>query len=312
VTEAQRVRLRAARQQGNSFRHSGGALDTVIVLREFLNKVAAIQGYCASLILAIILIACFWPCIGGGKTLLASAQDEPSILFRGAEQAPDVDRLAPKTGDPGAAAWQTEPWFAFARDQYRQGALPLWNPYQAYGAPLAANMQSQPFYPLTLALFLRLTPRTYSFYLLARLFVAAICAYFYLRRFVSFLAAIAGGIGCMLGGYYIVFLNMPHLSVETLLPAMLLVTEYLPRHQNYRSVVWLAVVVALVILGGMPESALLLLVFAAAYALFRVLSEAERTPHPPRKRNPEVFELSFWIWGACDAPLPSRRGTEGR
>jgi hypothetical protein len=41
--------------------------------------------------------------------------------------------------------------------------MPLWNPYQAYGAPLAANMQSQPFSPLYLLFALHPGPRALQF-----------------------------------------------------------------------------------------------------------------------------------------------------
>jgi Bacterial membrane protein YfhO len=228
--------------------------------------------------LAVLLQICFWPCIWGGETLLSSAQDAPSILPSGADSGPPPDQSYSKLADPGAAAWQTEPWFAFSRDQYRQGTLPLWDPYQAYGEPLAANMQSQPYYPLTLALFAHLTPRTYNFYILARLFVAGICSYFFLRLFLSFTAALTGGIGTMLSGYYIIFITMPHLSVEVLIPAALLAGEHLLRRKSYSAVVWLAIVVMLVFLGGMPESALLLLAFTAAYLLFRIFSDPALRP----------------------------------
>ncbi len=160
---------------------------------------------------------------------MASAQDAPSIVHDGAVAGQPADSHFSKVADPGGAAWQIEPWFAFIRNQYRDGAVPLWDPYQAYGEPLAANMQSQPFYPLTLALSLHLTPRTYNFFILLRLFVAGIFTYFYLRMFVSFMPAIAGGIASMLTGYYIIYVTMPHLSVEILTPAVLLAGEYLLR-----------------------------------------------------------------------------------
>lgn len=246
------------------------------------------EGWRATLILIAILILCFWPCIGGGKTLLASAGDAPSILRSGAYAGKPSDSQFPRYTDPGAAAWQNEPWLAFIGAQYRAGKLPLWNPYQAYGSPLAANMQSQPFYPLTALLSLWLTPRTYNFFLLSRLFIAGIFAYFYLRLFLSFTAALGGSIAMMLSGYYILFISMPHLSVEVLIPAVLWAGEYLLRRQSFRAVVWLAIAVALVFLGGMPESALLLVTFAAAYLLFRIFSDTSL-----RRRWRQLIELSM-------------------
>ena len=45
---------------------------------------------------------------------------------------------------------------------YADGELPLWNPYQGAGAPLAANMQSAVFDPLLLAVNLHPTPLTWD------------------------------------------------------------------------------------------------------------------------------------------------------
>ncbi len=233
----------------------------------------------AALVLAFLLHACFFQCLWGGRTLLESAQDAPSILFRGAWAGKPVKEPFLKVLDPGAPAWQTEPWFALIRKQYlEEKTLPLWNPYQGFGQPLAANMQSQPFYPLTFALAAHLTPKLYNWYILLRLFIAGFCAYLYLRLFLSFYPALAGGITSMLAGYYVLYITMPHLSVETLLPASLLAAEYLLRKQTYKTQVAFAVIILLVFLGGMPESAALLFLFVYLYLSVRIVCDAQLRP----------------------------------
>ncbi len=230
----------------------------------------------AAIILVFLLHACFFQCLWGHRTLLESAQDVPSILFRGAWAGKPVNEPFLKVLDPGAPGWGTEPWFAIIRKQYfQEKTLPLWNPYQGFGQPLAANMQSQPFYPLTFALAAHLTPALYDWYILLRLFVAGFCAYLYLRLFLSFYSALAGGIASMLAGYYVLYITMPHLSVETLLPASLLSAEYLLRKRTYKTQVGFAVVILLVFLGGMPESAALLLLFVYLYLSARILSDSD-------------------------------------
>src|SRR5208282_4441923 len=112
----------------------------------------------------------------------------------------------------------------------------LWNPYVSYGTPLAANMQSQPFNPLFVLFALHPGPRTYNFFILARFLLTGLGTYLYLRLFLPFVPSIAGGIACMLSGYYILFYNMPHLSVEMLIPALFLATERLLRRQSTRNV----------------------------------------------------------------------------
>ncbi len=235
------------------------------------------ESFRAAAILLGILNICFLPCIWGNKTLLESAQSSPSVMPTGAWAGPAVAVKFAKTLDTGAGGFFGEPNLPLLRYQYlHEKVAPLWDPYQGYGRPLAANQQSQPFYPLTLALLLHITPKTYNWFLLSRLFLAGIASYFYLRFFVSFWPGIAGGVMAMLSGYYLLYITLPHLSVEVLLPASLLAAEYLlqKRNDSYRSIVAFAAVLLLVFLGGMPESALLLLTLLYSYILFRIASDS--------------------------------------
>ena len=49
---------------------------------------------------------------------------------------------------------QIYPWKKLTIDTFRKGQLPLWNPYNFSGYPLAANFQSAAFYPLNILFFL--------------------------------------------------------------------------------------------------------------------------------------------------------------
>ena len=229
----------------------------------------------AALVLALVLHLCFFPFIWGNKTLLGSARGAvPSIMPDGAWYGPAEGPAIYRGNDPAASAWVLEPWAALVHHQYfSEKTVPLWNPYQSYGTPLAANMQSQPFYPLFILFALHPGPRTYNAFILCRFLIAGLCAYLYLRLFVPFAPSIAGGIACMLSGYYILFFNMPELSVDTLVPAVFLVNERLLREQSGRNVLLSVSVVFLSIVGGMPESTLLVLAFGYTYFLFRLLSD---------------------------------------
>ena len=179
------------------------------------------------------------------------------------------------TLDMGAAASFSEPLFKVLGDEYTHERLaPLWNPYQSYGTPLAANMQSEAYYPLAIALALHLTPTTYSWFILLRLLIAGICAYLYLRMFVCFEGALAGGIANMLAGYYVLYLTAPHLSVEVLIPAGLLASEYLIRRPEYKSVIFFALAFLLLVVGGMPESTALAVSFLYLYLTFRLATDS--------------------------------------
>lgn len=234
------------------------------------------EGCRAALILILILNILFFPCIWGQKSMLDSAQLCPSIVPTGSWSGKRVLMGWSKTLDGAAAAWFFEPSLAVIGDEYlKDRAIPLWNPYQAYGAPFAANMQSQPFYPLAILLSVHLTPFTYSLFLLLRLFIAGIFAYFYLRLFVSFVPAMAGAIASMLGGYFILYMTMPHLSVDVLIPAALFTCERLLRTRSYGSFLAFTALLFLVIVGGMPESSLMLLMFVYTYIPLRIVSDGE-------------------------------------
>ena len=233
------------------------------------------QTLSATLILVFVLHVCFFPFIWGNKTLLAASRGIPSIMPNGAWYGQGEGPTLPRGNDPGASAWTLEPWAALIHHQYfSENKTPLWNPYQSYGTPLAANMQSQPFNPLFILFALHPGPRTYNLFILCRFLVAGLCAYLYLRLFLPFAASLAGGIACMLSGYYILFFNMPELSVSTLVAAVFLVTERLLREQSVRNVVSSIAVIFLSIVGGMPESTLLVLAFGYVYFVFRLLSDS--------------------------------------
>src|SRR6185503_5742398 len=66
----------------------------------------------ASLCLLALFLFTFSPAIFGGKTLLLSSWDAPSILSAGAyDQGARPPLRFQRTADPGAPAWQAEPWF---------------------------------------------------------------------------------------------------------------------------------------------------------------------------------------------------------
>ena len=246
-----------------------------------LNYLSRHQTTSAALILLLILHVVFFPFIWGDSTFLASARDNPSIVGYGAWAGPHTPP-SPfyRSLDLAAPSSQTEAWAGLIHYLYgTEKTVPLWNPYQAYGAPLAANMQAQPFNPIYLIFALHPTPRTYNLFILLRLFVAGFFTYLFLRFFVSFTPSCAGAASCMLATYYLLYITMPNLSVEIWLPALFFCTELLLRKRNLTASIYLALVVLMVLVGGMPESALLVLSFSYAYYVFRLLSDPDLRPH---------------------------------
>jgi hypothetical protein len=226
----------------------------------------------AMLALAFILGFLFFPALWGGKTLLLSASDAASIMPSGAYyQDPPSSRIG-HAYDRGSA-WTSDPWLKVISKQILvEHNVPLWNPYAAYGTPLAAAMQPQPFFPLTALLSIYPGARTYNLFVLARLFVAGLLMFLFARMFVGHLPAILAAVSFMLTGRFIVVMDMPFLSVEILLPGLLAAFELLLRRPARPTVALVASGIALGITGGMPESLFMIVAFACLYFLFRLLT----------------------------------------
>jgi hypothetical protein len=227
----------------------------------------------AAVVLFVILNVVFFPFLWGGKTLLNSAWNAPSIMPSGAYHRSTLPSHYGPTPDPGAPAWQTEPWITVIGEQYwHEGQPPLWNSYSGYGKPLAAAMQPQPYYPLFALLSIHPSPWTFNLFVIARLFVAGFSMYLFARLFLGQPASLFSAITFMLTGYFILLLAMPHLSVEVLLPVVFLAVELLLRETSPRSIIAVASSIFLCVIGGMPESLALIVAFACLYFLFRLFT----------------------------------------
>jgi hypothetical protein len=208
----------------------------------------------------------FFPFIWGDDSLMSAAREAPSAYPWGAAARPGVLATTGKLRDTLAPATEIEPVFALEHHIYfDEHHLPIWNRLASFGMPLAADMQSQPYFPLTALVVGAPSPRLHTFWVMSRLALAGMLAFCFLRLFVAFWAAIGGATLFLYTGYFLLFINIGHLSVETLLPGVFLAHEKLLRRRSTLGVIALATVTALVLLGGMPESALLALSLGIAY-----------------------------------------------
>jgi hypothetical protein len=228
----------------------------------------------AAILLFVVVTLAFAPYAYGDRTLMSSASDAPSLFLSGGKPDNAIHSTT-KLLDPGAAAWQTEPLFVLERNEiFKEHAVPLWNPYSGFGQPLAADMQSQPFFPLAWIAIGDSSPRGYNWFVILRFYFAALFMFLYLRYFVGWMAAVAGAIGFAFTGYFVLYENITHLSVECLTPAVLWAMEGLLRRRTPAALVVLAVAISILIFGGMPESALLAFSFAYLYFAVRVITSS--------------------------------------
>lgn len=260
--------------QANAKRYDPG--DARPNIQSSAKNIVSRDALKASLVLAVLLSTIFFSSVFGNKTLLFGVWDASTVMPTGAYQARALPGRIGRTPDAGAAAWQTEAWNIIINRQFwHEGRAPLWNPFSAYGTPLAAAMLPQPFYPLTALLSLDVTPWTYNLFVVFRLFLAGLLTFIFARLFLDFLPSLFTAISFMLTGYLSLNLGLPFLSVDVLLPGLFLSFELLLRKNSWGAVAGAAVVIFLCVLGGMPESLFLAVLFAAAYFLFRLATTKE-------------------------------------
>lgn len=164
------------------------------------------------------------------------------------------------------------PLWHWMRGEWSAGRVPLWNPYDGFGVPLVADGTSAVFYPVwwfffalpfSLALCAKL-------YLAAHVLLAAIGSYRVVRRWQgSPEAAALAGIAYAYGGSVLFQVcNPPFLIGAAWLPWAVLFAERLLRRKDYRAAIGLAVVLAMMVLGGDPQMALHVALFTAGGFIF--------------------------------------------
>ena len=109
---------------------------------------------------------------------------------------------------------QFVPWTSLAWHQVHSGHLPLWDPYNVLGMPLAFNWQSGVFSIPALVGYLFPVSFAYTAVVLTKLIIAGTGAYVLCRVLrLGPLAAAFGGTAFELSGPMIVHAGWPHTSV---------------------------------------------------------------------------------------------------
>ncbi len=232
----------------------------------------------AAAFLALIIVLAFGDVVFLGRTLLTS--NIPSGTMPSGAYGYNGRRVSffPVL-DAGASAWDYEPDVEILHDDIARGWLPLWNPHVGNGAPFLANMFSAALSPTRLLLSSLRSPAFWDVYLLSRLFAAAFLMFLFARSIeVGFTGSMIAAIAFALCGHFILEVNMPDLDAQIWLPALLLMMDRLLRQLSYRTFLLTALLIALIILAGMPESALFVFLLAGLYFLARAWALQRSNP----------------------------------
>ncbi len=202
------------------------------------------------------------------------------------------------------AALQFWPWAEVARDQLRDGHIPLWNPYEYGGTALLGNMQSALFFPLTWPLLVLPLGYAWGVVAIAKLVVAGVGAFALSRMLrVPREGALLAGAVYMLSAPLIAWLQWPLGSAFAVFPWLLLTTARLQRDRGPGAIAALALAAALTILAGHPETALMA-VSAAAIYLITVLVLERRPPEALRTGGAWLAAMVLGTAAAGVAVLP--------
>ena len=163
------------------------------------------------------------------------------------------------------------PLFQFIADEWAEGRLPLWNPYENLGMPLAGNPAASVFYPGKLIFALPISYAwAYKIYIMGHLLLAAGAAYRLARHWHSSVeaAGLCAVSYAFSGNVLFTYCNVVFLVGAAWLPlAMLAADRMLREGRRARSAVGFGVVLAMMVLGGDPQMAYNAALLAALYAL---------------------------------------------
>ncbi|MEE8451467.1 MAG: hypothetical protein V3R99_06105 [Thermoguttaceae bacterium] len=190
------------------------------------------------------------------------------------------------------AAHYYYPLFELIRDQWAAGRVPLWNPYENLGMPLAADPTAGVFYPGKLIFALPLSYAwTYKLYIMAHLLLAAAAAYRLARHWRA--SVEAAGV-CALsyafsGNVLYNYCNIIYLVGAAWLPvAMLAADRMLAGNASDKRLRWAVVfglVLALMVLGGDPQMAYNAGLLATMFAAWLWWTDRKRANRPGTQRQ---------------------------
>ncbi len=198
------------------------------------------------------------------------------------------------------------PWSNLAWLQVHQGHLPLWNPFNGLGLPLAFNWQSGVFglpvvvsyaFPLHLA---------YSVQIILTMVIAGTGAYALARVLrVGIIGCATAGTVFELSGSFMGWLGYPHASVMSWAGWLLAVAVLIVRGGHRpRNIALFAVIMAFAVYAGQPEILTMLLVSAVVVVVTMVVVRAHSSP-PGRSWGRPLIDLALAIGAglALGAPL---------
>ncbi len=161
------------------------------------------------------------------------------------------------------------PWQRFLHHSASRGESVLWNPQEGYGAPFFALWRTRVLSPFNLPLYWFSFAHALWLSVFLKLLVAGWCAYYVGRRFGLHAAgALCMAVAYQLSGPVFLWSSLPMSDVMPWFPLLVINAERLMLGHVYA---WpgAAITIALMLLGGDPESVAAVMLFILLYQLAR-------------------------------------------
>jgi len=204
------------------------------------------------------------------------ATDIPKLIAPWSASAPGLTKYTVQNMETHDVPMQLVPWAHQVREAWRSGHVPLWNALAGCGYPLLANAQSAAFSPLRIiALPL---PLAYAMTAEAamKVLVALTFTFLYCRRRYDALPSAIAAIAYGFGPFVVAWLHFAQSTAACFLPAVMYQIDLVVERRTYARFVMTAIIGAMVVFCGHPETAVHILLFAIAYVLWIVIVEKQR------------------------------------
>ena len=241
-------------------------------------------------IVTLLTVAIAWPTLllglpnAGGHRLRSD-----DALLRQPDPPPAFTRPPSWLWDPSVSSALFDPWAytnyqphdLLAAQALRVGEWPLWNPYNGFGAPILANGQASPLFPLKLPLYLLLNSGlvpaslAFSYYLLLRLWLAGCGTYLWARAAgLGHQAALLAALVFMFSGPLLTQFHGVTATPGTLLPLVLWACERFVRRLTWRAATTVGLALAVLSLSGHLVPVAYTGVAALVYTVLRARQQA--------------------------------------
>lgn len=171
--------------------------------------------------------------------------------------------------DMATAAYYEWPINKFIGESYKNLELPIWNPFQGLGLPLAAQYSSRSFFPYQILE--NISPVwLWDYFLLGRPLLAGFFTFLFLRLFgLQFSFAFLGGTLYMFSGAFTWFINLEqYANCALMVPVHLFALERFIRSRTSFNLALAGCSFALVLVAGQPEIALIILLLGMFFFFF--------------------------------------------